>query len=404
MAEVTFRLSEEGNNVEICVHDNAPPLLKDTDIQRLFGLSEFRDCHFYKENSKAIVAALPKKPSSDFPIEPYDEPMVFVVGQRRDATLEMEVDEAFLQVTAHYTMEEGGEGISLGDIVKKLKAVGAVKGIIKEAIRSLHDRAQKERPGVSFAEILAEGKPPGGGSESEFEYLVVPIQDRVLTPQKREDGTLDMHDLGDIQSVNKGDHLMRRIPSQPGENGYTIKGEVLYSPAPENVAFDVGDGTSTSPDDSNLLVATRPGIPLKRDNGLSISEMLVLQNVDLTTGNVEYDGTIMVSGNVKGGMLVKATKDVIINGFVESGMVEAGGNIVVQQGIIGREMDDECELDNHQFTSQLIAGNDISAMYAQSAYLQAGRDIAVVTQLLHCHVKAENGVYVGDKGQKKAKE
>lgn len=400
---MTFRLTEEQGNVEICIHDFAPPLLKEPDVKRLFSMSEFRECHFFPDNVADVLAVMPEKLDLESAPETFEEPMCFVIAQMRDALLEIEMDETAMEVSAHCTVQEGGEGISLESIVRKLKELGAVKGIDKDAIRAFHDRAQKERPGISFAEVIAKGKPTGEGTESSFEYLVTPLQDRVLTPQKREDGTIDMHELGDIDSVEKGDVLMRRTPSQSGENGFTVRGDVLVSSAPDNVPFNVGDGTCTSPDDANLLIATRRGIPLKSNNGISVSEMLVLKNVDLTTGNVEYDGSIMVSGNVKGGMLVKATKDVIINGFVESGMVDAGGNIVVQQGVIGREIDEDGDLDKDHFTSQLIAKNDISARYAQSAYMEAGRDIAVVSQLLHCHVKADHGVYVGDKGQKKSK-
>lgn len=400
---MTFRLKEEQGDVEICILNFAPPLLKEPDVKRLFSMSDFRDCRFLPDNVEAVIAAMPKKPPTTEPETLLEEPLCFVIAQKKDTALVIEVDESGMEVAAHCTTAEGGAGISLELIVKKLKAIGAVKGIDKEAIRRLNDRAQRERPGVSFAEILAVGKPAAEGTESEFEYLVTPLQDRVLTPQKRADGTLDMHELGDIDAVERGDILMRRIPSQAGENGYTVRGEVLISKAPDNVPFTVGDGTSTSPEDANLLVATRAGIPMKVKNGLSVSEMLVLKNVDLTTGNVEYDGSIMVSGSVTGGMLVKATKDVMVNGFVESGMIEAGGNIVVQQGVIGRENDENSDLGINNFTSRLVAKNDISARYAQSAYLEAGRDISVVSQLLHCHVRADHGVYVGDKGHKKSK-
>ena len=403
MAEVTFRLTEEQGYVEICIHDFAPPLLKEPDVKRLFSMSEFRECYFYSDKVADVLAVMPEKLDLDNAPETFEEPMCFVIAQMRDAVLDIELDESGMEVAAHCTVQEGGEGISLENIVKKLKEIGVVKGIDKDAIRAFHSRAQKERPGINFAEVIAKGKLAGGGTESSFDYLVTPLQDRVLTPQKREDGTLDMHELGDIGSVEAGDYLMRRTPSQAGGNGYTVLGETLVSSAPDNVPFNVGDGTSTSPDDANLLIATRKGIPLRSQNGISVSEMLELKNVDLTTGNVEYEGSILVSGNVKGGMLVKATKDVIINGFVESGMVEAGGNIVVQQGVIGREIDEDSDLDKDHFTSRLIAKNNISVRYAQSAYMEAGRDIAVLSQLLHCHVIADHGVYVGDKGQKKTK-
>mgnify|MGYP001942327654 CR=1 FL=1 len=400
---MTFRLSEQQGNVDICIHDFAPPLVKEIDIRRLFNLSEFSGCRLLEENIPDVLSALPADEDQLVEDSTLDEPLSFVIAEIKHGVLEMEVSSDFMEVVAHYTTPVGGKGVTLEEIVKKLKGAGAVKGINKEAIRHFFDRVQREPPGESFAEVLAEGLPAEQGSVSTFEFFVVPLQERVLTPQNRGDGTLDMHELGDIETVEKGDHLARRVPSTPGANGYTVHGEVIYSIAPDNIPFDVGDGASTSPEDANLLIATRAGVPLKLANGLAVSEMLILKNVDLTTGNIEYDGTIMVSGNVKGGMLVKATKDVIVNGFVESGMIDAGGNIVVQQGVIGRELEDSADLDIERYSSKLIAGHDISARYAQSSYLQAGNDINVVTQILHCHVKANHGVYVGNNGQKKSK-
>jgi len=423
LAEVSFRLVEEQGNVEICIHNFAPPLLTAPEIKRMFDMSEFRECHFLQERVAGILAVLPDKPTPMLGAESETamEPLFFDIAEKKDAEFTLEVDDAFMQVVAHYTTHEGGEGVTLEEIVKQLKAIGAVKGLDKDAIRRLFDRTKKERPGTSFSEILAQGKAVGDGEESTFEYIITPLEDRVLEPQKRDDGTLDMRDLGDIETVKKGDPLMRRIPSQPGENGYTIQGEVLVAKAPDGTSFNIGEGVSKSPTDTNLLVADRAGVPLKVENGISVSEALVLKNVDLTTGNVEYDGAVIVLGNVTGGMQIKATRDVMIHGFVELGIIESDRNIIVHKGVLGGEADvvevddgsvdedaddsavDEFDIAKTKFTTQLIAKKNISSLYAQSAYLEAGNDVSIVTQLLNCHVKSGNGVYVGDKGQKKSK-
>lgn len=251
--------------------------------------------------------------------------------------------------------------------------------------------------------MLAEGKHVNHGGASEFDRHVTSLQERVLKPQEREDGSKGMHDLGIIVTVKAGDSLVRRIPVKAGGNGYTVTADILFSKAPKDIPFNIGEGAQISPEDENLLIATYAGVPLKLSHGFSVSEILVLENVDLHTGNIEYDGTVMVNGNVEGGMLVKATNDVIIQGSVESAIIESGGNVEIQQGVIGHEIEDEDVIEKEHFSCQIIAHDNISAKYAQSAFLRAGKDISIASQLLRCDVKAEEGVYVGKEGQKRSK-
>ena len=45
-------------------------------------------------------------------------------------------------------------------------------------------------------------------------------QDRILRPKERDDGSVDMRDLGDIICVKVGDPLAKKIPLTEGINGF----------------------------------------------------------------------------------------------------------------------------------------------------------------------------------------
>lgn len=58
-------------------------------------------------------------------------------------------------------------------------------------------------------------------------------------------------------------------------------------------------------------------------------------NVDVSTGDIEYKGTVHVNGNVLTGYMIQATGDIIVNGVVEGAILIAGGNIVLKRGMQG---------------------------------------------------------------------
>ena len=59
-------------------------------------------------------------------------------------------------------------------------------------------------------------------------------------------------------------------------------------------------------------------------------------DVDLSTGNIEFVGNVIVRGSVQTGFFVKAGGDVEITGTVSGGIVE-GKDVVIRMGIIGMQ-------------------------------------------------------------------
>ena len=93
-------------------------------------------------------------------------------------------------------------------------------------------------------------------------------------------------------------------------------------------------GAELSPDDSDLLIAAIGGQPVIVSNGAIVEPTIKMKNVDLSTGNLAFEGTIVISGDIAAGMEVKASGDIIVGGMVEAAMLEAKGNVEVKGGII----------------------------------------------------------------------
>jgi hypothetical protein len=115
-----------------------------------------------------------------------------------------------------------------------------------------------------------------------------------------------------------------------------------------------------------------------------VSDVYTVENVDTSTGNIDFVGSVQVNGNVAANFKVKAGGDVVVNGVVEGAHIEAGGNIIIARGMNGMSK------------GTLQAGGNIVAKFIENATVDA--DGYVMTEsILHSKVTAGTEITVSGK-------
>ena len=318
------------------------------------------------------------------------------IAERRDATVTIQVSDDKMSAIARLEAAYGGDSLSVRDIALAALEAGVKKGLKKETIVRLVKQAELAPPGKVFEVEIARGKMAINGRDTKFKQLARSAKDRILRPKKRADGTVDMRDLGAIISVKKGEPLMQRIPYTMGQNGYTVTGEELEAKPGEDFQLHVGEGTRLSDKDPNLLIADRVGVPKLVERGMVVDEVYQTARVDVKTGHVEFEGAVIVTGDVCDGMKIQASGDVTVMGFVDSATIISGGDVIVKQGIIGRQIDngDEAMSHDQELSCKVQAKGEIHSKYAQYAHLVCGGKLQLTVQALHCLTRAPE-VWVG---------
>ncbi|WP_404401557.1 FapA family protein [Idiomarina seosinensis] len=323
------------------------------------------------------------------------------VAQLIDATLAISISEDNMLATAEVTSPYGGQPITRPKFLSELKRLGVSSGIQRGAINQAIQHCIESPSGSTIELTVAKGRWPKNGQNAYCEALVEDSRHRVLKPQQRDDGRVDMRDLGKHITVHEGEPLMRRYGPEPGADGFTVKGEHLPAEAGEDLQLAEGEGSKISDDDSNLLVATKVGMPWFTHNTANIDDVLTLKSVDVSTGHVDFKGSVIISGNVSEGMRIVAAGDITVAGYVDSAELRAGGNITVRKGCIGHisKEEEQRALDNESFiphlTAKLNAAGSIWCAYAQYAYLESVQGILVDKQLTHCHVITSGTAEIG---------
>ncbi len=391
------------NNIDLVLQPvkTAAPLAA-ADIYDLIKQSEYTNLYVHSDNIKNAIAEL-NSVLKPLQAGQSGREIRYQILERKDATIKIIIAPDEMSAEAEITAAMGGKHLSAKGILLAAQQHGVVKGFTKEDLVKLAHRAAKAAPGELVKQRIAQGLPAKNGRDAYIKHLVESGQNRILRPKERDDGTVDMRDFGDIVCVKVGQPLVQKIPLTHGKPGFTVTGTPLLPEAGNDISIDVGDGTTLSPKDSNVIVSTKVGMPRISDTSIQVDDVYSINNVDVSTGNITFQGSVIIKCNVCEGMKVIATGDINIGGYVESAYIDAGGDVTIAGGIIGRKQDvDNKAVIDCVMSTRICAKGSLYAKYCQYAELTVGKDITIENQLLHSILNVGGKVWVGKIGIPKA--
>ncbi|MCQ4087215.1 FapA family protein [Saccharibacillus sp. JS10] len=256
-------------------------------------------------------------------------------------------------------------------------------GIIDEAIRSFVNSPQLY---VTQDLEIARGIPAIDGQNGTIDFMF--DKEDEARPMEKEDGKVDYKELIRLKNVGKGQLLARRYPAKPGTPGKDVSGAEIACKPGKEVRFKIGKNVVTDENHTSLY-ATIEGMVSRTDNGkINVFNVYEVHgDVDYSTGNVDFVGTVVIRGSVLSGFRVKAAGDIRVQGGVEGAELEADGSIEIAGGVIG-------------YHKGLIkAGMNMKSSFVQDGNVEAGEDIIVSQSIMHSEIRAgKNVVCNGAKG------
>ncbi len=304
------------------------------------------------------------------------------IAERRDAHFSLDISADALFVWVDFAPAQGGEEVTADEIFEALGQSEVTYGIDPLAVETICKADLPERV------IAATGLAAQNGEPTRFELLAADTRDRV--PQVDARGLIDFRELGAIPLVVAGQALMRRIPPTAGVVGYNIRSERLEAIPGRNEPFATHlAGAYLDLDDPNLLRATFNGQPVRCGNGVTVEQVLRVRNVNMASGNISFDGTVHVDGEVLRGMKVHATGDIIVAGVVDGGELDAGGDIHVTGGIIAQ--------------ARVRASGSVAARFVENAHVYSGTTIAINDMVLQSDLQAINQIVIGIKATQRGR-
>ncbi len=278
-----------------------------------------------------------------------------------------------------YAPSIGGELMNADELINDLEIRGIKHGILTDVIRKIF--AKRRDYGKDF--LVAQGTEPVHGTDAYIKYYF--NTDKKAKPSLKEDGSVDFFQLNVVQHCEKGDVLARLIPENPGEYGMSLLGQRLKPRDVRKASLKYGNNIEISEDNTTLISTVSGHVELIEDS-VFVSDVLIVENVDNATGNIDYEGSVQVNGNVCTNFQVKAKGDIEVKGVVEGAVLEAGENIIIARGV------------NGMGKGSLKAGGNIISKFLQSVTAQADGYIASES-VMHSRLMSKTEILIdGKKG------
>ncbi|MCF2946919.1 FapA family protein [Paraglaciecola aquimarina] len=386
MLGITLEVDKTNTYLDITIEPEK--LQKPIDAKTVFHLikeSNYAKFFIFDENVIELISSF-KNATADNNRAPISQR----VGERRDTSIKCTIVEGQLSAIVSLTCGYAGKIPSLQEIKAELAKVGVKRGISTKRLAQLSKQVQEGQSGETFEDTIAKGLPPRAGKPSKLQPLVQNALERILAPQTKGNERVDMRNLGAIICVKKGDELLRRLPPTEGRAGYTVTGDTIVPKPGEWLKFKPGDGTVISDHDENLLIADISGMPKFKQQKMWVDDTFTCKGVNVGTGNVEYDGAVLVNGDVTENMRIIASGDITINGFVESAYIQAGGDIIITEGAMGKVNDALTE-----YSTTLVSQGSIHIQHGQGLDIKCNGNVSIGRQLAYSRIESKGKVTVG---------
>lgn len=287
------------------------------------------------------------------------------------------VSDGNMQATCYFVPPSNdGKRLGKNDILNEIKNKKIVFGVDEDAIDKY-----LENPRYLENIVVATGKEPRHGTDARIEYFF--NTDLKARPTLREDGSVDFFNLNIINHCEAGELLARLYPEDRGDAGSDVYGNKL---SPRSVKHDIlrfGKNIRLSEDKREIYAIESGHVSLVEDR-VFVSNLMEVENVDTSTGNIEYDGNVQVNGNVCSNFKISATGNVEVRGVVEGAVIEAGGNITIAKGMNGMSK------------GALHAKGNVIAKFLENATVESSGYVETGS-ILHCNVMAGTEVHVNGK-------
>lgn len=281
------------------------------------------------------------------------------------------------KLTAYLSIEsKPGHFPAAKEVIDYLAGEGIVFGVDNDTV--YHLCSEKK---VINNVAIAKGIPPEKGKDGQLVWHL----DKELSGDKvsfDEAGLADYKHGRDFCEIKEGEQIVSRLPKVKGRDGTGVTGEILSSSEVE-VELPIGEFVELSPDGLTLY-ARKSGFISYHNGEIEISDIYQVNgDVSFNTGNVKYDGKVVIKGDVRSGFRVEATGTIIVEGDVEACEIRSkNGDVIIKMGILGKGR------------AKIVAGHNVECGFVQDSEIKANNDVIVKHYIINSNVYAGNKVFV----------
>ena len=257
----------------------------------------------------------------------------------------------------------------LQDVLDELDHAGVVFGIDQEGIQRTLSRRVYDKPIP-----VAAGREPVFGRAHRIEYHFNVNRGKPYLAM--DFGRINLKELNFIDNRKEGELLAELVPPVAAMDGAKVTGETIPAESDsEVVQLQPGLNTLLSPDCTKLYAQCDGNVRILKGKIL-VEPVIFVKNVNFETGNVRFDGSVVIEGSIADGFVVEAGGDIQVGNSVGKATLKAGGSILLKTGINGNGK------------GVIECGGDLFAKYIESSTVECQGNVLVEEAIMHSRIIA----------------
>ena len=288
----------------------------------------------------------------------------------------MSVDFAEAEMKAYLTLTppgEGGADPTADGIRAFLESNDVEHGLKEDVLLSIDDSPPYKQP-----VLVAEGTKPTNGTDARIQYNFE--TDSAKIHIKEIEGKVDFKELNRVQNVVEGQVLAKKIPAEQGEPGYTVTGKLLPAKDGKDRSIPIGQNVRLSEDGMSAFAEINGLVKMLSGKVTVEPVYLVEGDVNMKEGNIKFLGTVVVKGNVDDGFDVNAAGNIEVMGSVGRCNLSAEGDIIVHQGITGKN------------SGRIICSGSLWSKFIENAHVESGQLVVVSDGIINSTVFSDKRI------------
>ena len=225
--------------------------------------------------------------------------------------------------------------------------------------------------------VFVEGRKPIDGN---VKKIILDYDFSLDVGKKNESGSVDFKDRGFIDNIESGIQIAHFMLEKPSLDGLDIYDEIMQANYDEDPCYKLGKNVTVD-EDGIVIRSGMRGILSREHNTLSVTNVAIIDKVDLSTGNIEVNGSLIVKDNIAPGFSINTEGDILVKGNIEDSNIMCAGNLIANGGIIGGD------------NSKIVVNGKIYSQFIRNANVICKGDL-ISQQLVNADISCNDRVVV----------
>jgi len=235
-----------------------------------------------------------------------------------------------------------------------------------------------ETVGVFGPHLIAEGRQARHGKDGYLQFFIYPDK------ADADDSKIDYKKTDNIINVHKDQKIGELVPPIKCEDGINVFGRIINATGGNPGDYKTGKNVRFEESDQAYYAECNGHLEVTDKVLTVLQEYVVKNDVDYSTGNINFSEKVVIFGNILPDFKVYGGKSIQVDGLVEAAELSSDGDITIRSGVYCKDK------------GSIQCKGDFSAKFFNDGYLACDGNVTILSEIVNSDVKVLGNIDISN--------